>query len=183
MGSILNRRVFVMESILNSPSDCDNCAFSDTSSILTTSIQHDYSIYSSSLVSDDACNAFYLGLSGKGMHIGHLNVQGLSSKIDQIKLMLRSKANSIHIFGMSKSKLKDYLHENAFCIDGYQKPIRKDRLEGGGGIIVYIKEGVIFKRRNDLELDGLVCVCGLKYTHQIVIHFFYVSCIVIQIQQ
>ena len=131
----------INESILNSPSDCDSCAFSDTSSILTTSIQHDYSIYSSSLVSNDACNAFNLGLSGKGMYIGHLNVQGLSIKIDQIKLMLTSKANSIHIFGMSESKLKDHHYENVFCIDGYQKPIRKGRLEGGGGINVYIEAG------------------------------------------
>ena len=45
-----------------------------------------------------------------------------------------------------------------FLIDGYQKPIRKDRLEGGGGIIVYIKEGVVFKRRSDLELNELECI-------------------------
>ena len=93
------------------------------------------------------------------MRIGHLNIQGLSSKIDQVKLMLTSENNSIHILGLSESKLKECHLESVFCIEGFQKPIRKDRLEdGGGGIIVYVKEGVIFKRRNDLESNNLECV-------------------------
>ena len=31
-----------------------------------------------------------LGLQGKGMHIGHLNIRGIRSKIDELKLFLPS---------------------------------------------------------------------------------------------
>lgn len=116
------------------------------------------SISDSSSLSSNDCSTLNLGLKGKGMRIGHLNIQGLSSKIDQVKLILTSESNLIHIFGLSESKLKDFHLESVFYIDGYQTPIRKDRLEGGGGIIVYIREGIVYKRRNDLESNDLESV-------------------------
>ena len=131
--------------------------FSASNATVLSSIQDDTSILNASLNSNHACHTLNLGLTGKGMHIGHLNIQGLSNKIDQVKLMLTSKNNSSHTLGLSDRKLKDYHPDNVFLIDGYQKPIRKDRLEGGGGIIVYIKEGKVFKR-SDLELNELECV-------------------------
>lgn len=135
----------------------DNMLSASNATVLSP-IQDDTSVMNASLNSNHACHTLNLGLTGKGMRIGHLNIQGLSNKIDQVKLMLTSKNNSIHILGLSESKLKDYHSDSVFLIDGYQRPIRKDRLEGGGGIIVYIKEGVVFKRRSDLELNELECV-------------------------
>ena len=123
----------------------DNMLSASNATVLS-SIKDDSSVLNASLNSNHACHTLNLGLTGKGMHIGHLNIQGLSNKIDQVKLMLTSRNNSVYILRLSK--LKDYHPDSVFLIDGYQKPIRKDRLEGGGGIIVYIKEGVVFKRRN-----------------------------------
>lgn len=131
---------------------------SNSSSSVSLNINQDDSISNSSYNLNEKSSILHLGLAGKGMHIGHLNIQGLSSKIDELKLMLTSKHNSVHVLGLSESKLKDYHHDNLFYIDGYQKPIRKDRLTGGGGIIVYVKEGIVFKRRTDLETDELECV-------------------------
>ena len=54
------------------------------------------------------------------MHIGHLNVQGLQNKFDQIDLMLNSENNDIHVLGLSETKLKDFHQDNAFTINNYQ---------------------------------------------------------------
>ncbi|MCG8113419.1 MAG: reverse transcriptase domain-containing protein [Candidatus Thiodiazotropha taylori] len=134
----------------------DSCSISNNER--STKIQSKSSISDSSSVSNNSCNTLNLGLRGKGMRIGHLNIQGLCGKIDQVRLMLTSENNLVHIFGISESKLKDMHPENVFFIDGYQTPIRKDRIEGGGGIIVYIKENIIYKRRNDLESNDLESV-------------------------
>ena len=49
--------------------------------------------------------AFNLGLKDKGFRIGHLNIQGLTNKIDQLKLLLQFQNNLIHILGISETKL------------------------------------------------------------------------------
>ena len=42
---------------------------------------------------------------------------------------------------------------------GYQKPFRRDRAENaGGGILVYVKEGVCCSRRSDLEHQNIECI-------------------------
>ena len=147
------------DDLLRSVSEYDVCSFTDSNTTFTSNMQNHTFNTESSFDLNDACSTVNLGITGKGMRIGHLNIQGLSSKIDQVKLMLTSENNSIHILGLSESKLKECHLESVFCIEGFQKPIRKDRLEdGGGGIIVYVKEGVIFKRRNDLESNNLECV-------------------------
>ena len=44
-------------------------------------------------------------------------------------------------------------------MEGYQTPFRKDNdSNGGGGIIVYVKNGINAKRREDLEINDISCV-------------------------
>ena len=97
-----------------------------------------------------------LGLHKKGFKMGHLNVQGIQNKIDQVDLLLNSSHNNIQVLGLSESKLNSY-HLNAiFEIKNYQM-FRKDRTvsverpEQGGGLLVYVKDGINCKRRYDLE--------------------------------
>ena len=52
----------------------------------------------------NAQNPLCLNLCNKGMHIGHLNVQGLQNKFDQIALMLDSEKNDFHVLGKLNSK-------------------------------------------------------------------------------
>ena len=54
-------------------------------------------------VSNDALN---LGFKDKGFRIGHLNIQGLSSKVDQLKLLFQSGNNLIHVLGLHVSEKK-----------------------------------------------------------------------------
>ena len=60
---------------------------------------------------------------------------------------------------MSETILNNIHPDSPFYINGFQKPFRRDRKENaGGGILVYVKEGVCCKQRPDLEHARLECI-------------------------
>lgn len=97
-------------------------------------------------------NLTNLDLRGKGMHIGHLNVRGIRSgkKFDQIKILLRSEENDISMLGLSESKLGCEVPDSFYQIENFQC-FRKDKVQGSGGLLIYVKNDVSCKRREDLE--------------------------------
>ena len=104
-----------------------------------------------------------LGLSRKGFKMGHLNIQGIQNKIDQIDLLVNSSQNNIHILGLSETKLNSNHMNSIFEVKNYQmfrkdRVISVDRPEHGGGLIVYVKDGINCKRRYDLECEQIECV-------------------------
>ena len=102
-------------------------------------------------------NLTNLGLNKNGFKIGHINAQGLSSKFDEIKLLLKSSENNIDILCISETKFNEFAHKTeAFIIDNYQISFRRDRkFNLGGGLIVFVKQGINCIRRNDLEYKDL----------------------------
>ena len=58
--------------------------------------------------------------------MGHLNVQGIQNKIDQIDLLLNSSQNNIQVLGLSESKLNSFHMNHIFEVKNYQM-FRKDR--------------------------------------------------------
>ena len=104
-----------------------------------------------------------LGLGKNGLKMGHLNVQRIQSKIEQIDLLLNSSSNDIQFFGLSESKLNDSHTSKFFNINNFQL-FRKDRVisagrpEQGGGVIVYVKDGIKCERRIDLECVNIECI-------------------------
>ena len=109
-------------------------------------------------------NPFSINLQNKGYNIGHLNIQGICGnnlcKFSELSIMLSSKDyENLHIFGLSETKLKDHKMTNIFKINGFQTPFRKDNnINGGGGIIVYVRDGINAKRREDLETNDISCI-------------------------
>ena len=105
-----------------------------------------------------------LNLKKKGINIGFLNVQGICgkdmSKFSEINLMLTSSENkNLHVFGMCESKLKEHKLSSAFKISGFHTPFRKDNtLNGGGGIMVFVRNELMAKRRADLEVNNVECL-------------------------
>ena len=95
-------------------------------------------------------NLLNLGLSGKGLHIGHLNIQGIRSgeKVDQIKIMLHSSTNNICMLGLSESKLGDDIPDGFLSVENFQS-FRKDKRCGAGGLSVYVRNDVVCNRRKD----------------------------------
>ena len=100
-----------------------------------------------------------LGLKCKGFRMGHINIQGVSNKIDQVRLLLESDSNHIHVLGLSETKLNAMHLESFFQVTGFQKPFRRDReINSGGGLLVYVKDGICANRRTDLEHENLECL-------------------------
>ena len=105
-----------------------------------------------------------LNLKKKGINIGFLNIQGICGKemvkFSEINLMLSSQENKkLHAFAMCETKLKGHKMSGAFKIKGFQTPFRKYNSSNcGGGIIVYIKNGIMAKRRQDHEDDNIECL-------------------------
>ena len=67
-------------------------------------------------VANDALN---LGFKDKGFRIGQLNIQVLSIKVDQLKLLLQSENNLIHVLGLSETKLNNVHPDMPFEINGF----------------------------------------------------------------
>ena len=114
--------------------------------------------------SESSCESTVnLNLKRKGINIVFLNIQGLCGKemckFSEVKSMLTSVENKkLHVFAMCETKLKQHKLSSAFHIDGF----RRDHLKsGGGGIIVYVRNDIIARRRTNLEINGLDC--GLKF--------------------
>ena len=65
----------------------------------------------------------------------------------------------LHIFAMCETKHKQHKLSSAFHIDGFHQPFRRDNLKsGGGGIIVYVRNDIIAKRRTNLEINDIDCL-------------------------
>ncbi|MCG8093593.1 MAG: endonuclease/exonuclease/phosphatase family protein [Candidatus Thiodiazotropha endolucinida] len=109
-------------------------------------------------------NTLSFNLTSKGFNFGHLNIQGICgkqmTKFLELKAILTAPENrSLQVFGISESKLKDHKMSRCFNVVGFQKPFRKDNMSnGGGGIIVYVRNGLNVKRRIDLETNDISCI-------------------------
>ena len=95
----------------------------------------------------------------RGLRIGHLNVNRLYNKLDQIKELLTEL--SLDILGISETWLTADILNNDLHIQGYTLT-RRDRQPGsksqGGGLAVFIKDGVNFKVRSDLMKSDTECI-------------------------
>ena len=81
--------------------------------------------------------------------IGNLNINSLSSKFDQLKLLIQGK---IDILIITETKLDDSFPTEQFTISGYSKPYRLDRNRNGGGVIIYIREDIPSKQINNFKI-------------------------------
>ena len=94
--------------------------------------------------------------SKKGMAIASLNVNGIRSHLDEVKLMM--KRLGIHILGLHETKLNNSVPKELTKVSGYQQ-FRLDRTCHGGGISIYVRDSVNFKPRDDITIDGLELIC------------------------
>ena len=82
-----------------------------------TNLTIDYNVHELSTennVHDSTCSSMSvqsilnLRLGKKGFKMGHLNVQGIQSKIEQIDLLLNCSRNDIQLFGLSESLRNEF---------------------------------------------------------------------------
>ena len=82
------------------------------------------------------------------------------TKFSEIELMLTSDRNkSLSILSLCETKLNDNKPTSAFHINGFHTPFRKDNhTNAGGGILVYVRNTILAKRRLDLETNEISCL-------------------------
>ncbi len=82
----------------------------------------------------------------------HININGLREKLD----LLFNEEKQYDVIAVTESKLSDNVKTEDILLDGFEEPLRKDRMEDqAGGITVYIKKGIITHRCHDLELQNI----------------------------
>ena len=85
----------------------------------------------------------------------HLNVRSIVNKIDD----LIPETEGFDIIGFTETHLDSTIENDELAIPNYCEPIRRDRNRHGGGIAVYVRHGIAFKRRKDLESNEIESVC------------------------
>ena len=90
--------------------------------------------------------------SVKGFKIAHFNIRSLLKHIDEFRAFLRKK--HFDTTCLNETMLDETIANNEVLIDGYQI-IRKDRNRHGGGVLLYIRDTINYKLRNDLMLNSL----------------------------
>ena len=71
--------------------------------------------------------------------IENLNINSLSNKFDNLKLITQGKIN---IFVITETKTDSTFPLNQFATQGYLKPYRFDRNRNGGGAFIYVREDI-----------------------------------------
>ena len=85
----------------------------------------------------------------------HYNVQSITSKLD----VLYTELLDFDILAFSETWLSPAISTEDLLLHSYGTPERKDReRDRYGGIMVYIKEGIYYKRRYDLEPRETECI-------------------------
>ena len=75
--------------------------------------------------------------------IGNLNINSLSSKFDDLKVLM---TGMFDILVITETKLDNTFPVSQFHIDGFSIQCRWDRNRNGGGAIVYVKEDMPSER-------------------------------------
>ena len=91
----------------------------------------------------------------QNLSIVHYNVQSIFSKLE----VLHTELIDFDILSFSETWLNDSIASEDLLLESYNKPERKDRPgDSLGGVMLYVKEGLHYKRRNDLELRNIESV-------------------------
>ena len=83
----------------------------------------------------------------RGFKISHLNVRSITHKMDSIRLLL--KDNTLDVFTVSETWLSPKVTDAEITIPGYSV-VGKDRNSRGGGVAMFIRDGIPFKTRMDI---------------------------------
>ena len=108
-------------------------------------------------------------LNKRGLHLIHLNINSLLSKIDELRAI--SAATEI---GITESKLDKTVLDGEINIDGYEL-VRSDRNRHGGQVTCYIRSDVSFNVKGNFssEVENIFFDMLLPKTKPILIGILY----------
>ena len=83
------------------------------------------------------------------------NVQSIINRLD----VLQTELFEFDILAFSETWLNQSVSTDDLLFQSFNRPERKDRVEDShGGVMIYVKEGLHYKRRDDLEIRGIECI-------------------------
>ena len=71
--------------------------------------------------------------------VAHININSIRNKFE---LLAQNIATNIDILMISETKIDESFLIGQFLIKGFSTPYRLDRNDKGGGILVYVREGI-----------------------------------------
>ena len=90
----------------------------------------------------------------KSLNILHLNTRSIRNKIDNI----RDLADDFHIICLTDTHLGNSIDSASIHFQGFDPPIRKDRSQNCGVVMIYMSSLLKYTRREDLKIQRLETV-------------------------
>ena len=85
----------------------------------------------------------------------HYNVQSILNKLD----ILEAELFEFDILAFTETWLNPTVQSDDLVFQTFHKPERKDRRSDHfGGLLLYVKSGIFYKRRSDLKINGIECI-------------------------
>ena len=86
--------------------------------------------------------------------IGHLNINSIRNKVQLLNDIVQDK---IDVFLVSETKINGSFPTAQFYLNGFETPFRLDRTVQGGGLLLYIRNGITTKPLK-LLTSGIECI-------------------------
>ena len=90
------------------------------------------------------------------MSVASLNISGISSHIDEIKLLMGIL--DVHILALNETNIDPGYHCELTAIAGYQVE-RLERFAIGGGVSINVRDSIRVNRRVDVPIEDLELIC------------------------
>ena len=95
--------------------------------------------------------------------IGHLNINSLRNKFESLKYIIKG---NLDIIVITETKLDSTFPPQQFAIEGYTLPYRIDRVDGAGGVIIYVRDDIpsreITTPNIDISIEGIFLEINLR---------------------
>ena len=96
-------------------------------------------------------------LEAKDLSVSCHNINRLYSKMDEIRYYLKVYF-PVDIYGVVETFLDENVNDSDIAINNYNV-VRKDRIcSGGGGILIYVKQHLNYRRIPELELPNIEAI-------------------------
>ena len=106
----------------------------------------------------------------KNRLIGYLNINSLRNKITDLRVIMKTLPLDYLI--LSETKIDKSFPTSQLYVESYEIRARRDRDKFGGGLIEFVRRGLICKRSRDYEPKYSECLCSeLTFTSKKWIYF------------
>ena len=90
--------------------------------------------------------------------IGYMNINSVRNKTADLQIIIQN--TPLDYLVLSETKLDESFPIAQLNLDGYEIRARRDRDKNGGGLIEFVRRGIICKRISDIQLSFLECICS-----------------------